>query len=381
MNIAFATIYDSTDITRGSGGPYYLTHELAKQGHTLHRIGPIEIRTPLISRVLRRAHQMANKRYVTMLDPLVGWNMAHQVEQKLIGVDYDVLLTNDMCIAAFTNAPRPLILYTDVMITRDYAERNLPHSRLSNLSPVSLWLSRYTIRQALRKAALSVFPVDWSATEARRYEPQATIEVIHYGANVDDPGAALAQSRQITPNRPIQMLFVGKDWLRKGGDTAVETVYDLRQRGIDAHLHIIGEGPDTPINSDAVTVHGLLSKANDQQRARYRELFLSADVFILPSSSEGMVLAPLEAAAYGMPSLGYRAMGVDTSIQHDLSGILLPLGAPAREFANMIAHWLECPDEYVRLAKGARKHYEQSVNWTLAATQLTSAISKVVGNH
>ena len=54
--------------------------------------------------------------------------------------------------------------------------------------------------------------------------------MIHFGANVDDPGSEIVQRRGIQPHKPIRLLFIGKDWLRKGGDVAVAAVAELRRR-------------------------------------------------------------------------------------------------------------------------------------------------------
>jgi hypothetical protein len=115
MNIAFATLYDTRDIRRGSGTFYYMSREIERQGHQVNYIGPIEFKYPLISRALRFIHRKIGKQYLTFLDPFVGKHTGQEVTQKLLMADYDVFITNDFAIAAYTKTDKPILVYTDVM--------------------------------------------------------------------------------------------------------------------------------------------------------------------------------------------------------------------------------------------------------------------------
>ena len=49
-----------------------------------------------------------------------------------------------------------------------------------------------------------------------------------------------------------------------------------------------------------------------------------SDVLCLPSSSEGFGSIVIEAAALGVPSIGFDIFGLSDSIEHNYSGILVP---------------------------------------------------------
>ncbi len=380
MKIAFATIFDTVDIRRGSGTFYHMSQEMELQKHTVYYTGPIQFQLPLISRSLGYLHRKLGKRYVMFLDPFVGRKTGRQMEQKLAGLDYDVLITNDLAIAGFTDVDRPVVLYTDAMLTRDYEEATLPHSRLSNLSLISLWLCRKTIRRALQRTDLACFPAQWAADEALKYHyAPEKIKVIPFGANILDPGPGPSQNRSLSHCRemkPIEFLFVGKEWQRKGGDVAVETVRHLNQRNIPARLHVVGTNPPIGVDTSHMTLHGYLDKGIEKERQTLMDLYCDCDVFILPSSSEGFVIGVLEAAAYGLPVLGYDAMGVTTAVLPDKSGVLLPLNAPAIDFAHVVEGWLKQPRQYERLVTGAREHYEKSANWQKSVSTLMEVIEQ-----
>jgi len=375
LKIAFAAISDLADVRRGSGTFFWLAKELERQGHTVARVGPVVFDVPLPARFVHAVHRRLGRRHPLFLDPMVGKRTGLSIARQLGDLDYDVLLTNDMSIAAYTPTQKPVVIYTDVMITAEYAEKHLPGCRLGNLSPVSLALCRRTLRSALSRCALSVFPADWSAHAARAYWPAARISVIPFGANIDDPGPEIASARSwraVMEKRAIDLLFVGKDWLRKGGDVAVEAAARLNAIGLNATLHVVGADLPASAFRAFVRSYGLLDKSKPEDLARLRALFASADVFILPSSSEGSVISVVEAAAYGLPTVAYDADGVKGVVLDQQSGRLFPLGTPGRVFAETIAEWQRQPAAYDALARGARGRYEATANWTTCVRRLTS---------
>jgi glycosyltransferase involved in cell wall biosynthesis len=377
MRIAFATLtYSAKDITRGSGTFYQLSQELERQGNTVHYVGPISTPQPPISRLLRALHNRLGYRFPIILDPFIGVNTGNEVAQRVASLEYDVLLTNDLSIAAYTPSVQPIALYTDVMITPDYAERFTPASRLARLSPISLHLARRVIRRALANAALCVFPAQWAADSAQHYAKTALrkphITIVPFGANVDDPG----QVDRLFPRDSLDMLFIGKDWQRKGGAIAIEAAQVLRQRGIPARLHIVGATPN--VSSPDVVI-GMLDKAIDSHRKQLDSLFRTCDVLMLPTQSEGSVIVPMEAAAYGMPTLAYDAIGVTPSVLNGQSGLLLPIGAPPKAFADVLQNWYTNPESYTFLSQGARAHYERSANWTHTVSALMTHLNTLSG--
>lgn len=382
MKIAFATVSDSKDIRQGSGTFYNLAREIENQGHTVARIGPFTLSVPLVARVINAAHRQVGRRHPLFLDPFVGKRTGIQVARRLTGVDYDVLLTNDMCIAAFTETNRPKVMYTDVMLTADYSEGRLPHSRLNRMTPVSLWLARRSLRIAVEATDLCVFPAEWPAKEIGHYRwlPKRTA-VVPFGANVDDPGAEVLELRAARPHNDksdVNLLFVAKDWNHKGGDLAVETVLELRRRGVRAVLHAVGSRPEHRIDSDAVRFYGLLDKTDAAHRARLEECFKTADFMLLCSQREGLVIAALEAAAYGLPVIAFNAIGVNTAVVDGRTGLLLDCSAGAKDFADTILKLLSNTSEYLALCQGARRHYETSANWRSCVSTLIGYIEEIL---
>ena len=381
MRIALATLYDARDVRRGSGWPYYLTRELERQGHFIHYIGPLSISFPLPTRILRKFAHMMGNRYRSYQDPFVARVIGTEVRHRLKKLYYDILLTNDYCIAGYTRTLKPIVLYTDAIFPHDY-KKNW-HPWLANLAWFSVRFCQRVVHRGLRNAALCIFPAHFVMEEAVKYDQavRAKAKVIPWGANIEDPGAHFAKERafnKVRRKRVIEVLFIGKDWERKKPDIAIQTVDELNKRGIRSMLHLVGVEPPYSTNPEKVRVYGLLDKSQEEDRRLLHKLFAQSDVLLVPSIAEGYGLVYVEAAAYGLPSLGYKTSGVTTAVKDGESGVLLDLGADAKDFADVIASWFERPAHYDKLVRGARKHYEETANWSVAVKRLTELIQTVL---
>jgi glycosyltransferase involved in cell wall biosynthesis len=382
MKLAIASIHDLNDIRRGSGTFYNLAQELERQGHTVNRLGPFTFDVPFAARLINGLHRRLGKRHPLFLDPFVGKRTGMQVAQRLNGLEYDVLLTKDMSMAAFTPTTKPVVIYTDVMITADYSERHLPGCRLGNMSMVALGLCRQTLRRALARSALAAFPTEWSARAARSHcrEP-GKVRVIPWGANLADPGPEIARGRtweKVKNKKCLELLFVGKEWVRKGGDVAVEAVRCLNARGLKAKLHVVGVKVPGDVSPNQIHQYGLLDKSKPEDLQLLRNLYTEADAFILPSSSEGYVNSALEAAAFGLPALAYDTDGVRDAVVESLTGRLFPLGSPGGVFADTVEGWQHQPAVYEDLARWARQLYETRATWPSCVRTLMECIEGVV---
>lgn len=76
---------------------------------------------------------------------------------------------------------------------------------------------------ALSKASMIVYSNEWarkSAMEHYSVNPDK-IKVIEFGANLDEVSVSVEEKWE---DDVLNILFIGKDWLRKGGEICVDTV-------------------------------------------------------------------------------------------------------------------------------------------------------------
>ena len=124
-------------------------------------------------------------------------------------------------------------------------------------------------------------------------------------------------------NEKFKFIFVGSLTERKQPLLLVESMCALREEGYDVHLDIVGSGPLEAVIRDLVSRYelGLAVKLHGQIDCPY-DLISRADAFVLPSLSEGVPRAALEALHAGLPCILRRVDGNDELVQPGVNGLL-----------------------------------------------------------
>jgi glycosyltransferase involved in cell wall biosynthesis len=80
---------------------------------------------------------------------------------------------------------------------------------------------------------------------------------------------------------------------------------------------------------------GLISGAQKQAE------FLRADLFVLPSYSEGFSMSVLEALSYGLPVVATPVGALGEIVTHERNGLIVPVGEPgdlSQAICRLLAH-------------------------------------------
>jgi glycosyltransferase involved in cell wall biosynthesis len=124
----------------------------------------------------------------------------------------------------------------------------------------------------------------------------------------------------------------------------------------DATLVIAGDGPERA-RVEAVAAGAnvrFLGALDDVRRP-----LIAADVFVLPSHSEGLSNALLEAMASGVPSVATAVGGNRKVIRDPSVGVLVPPG-DALALGSALAALLDDPAGAARIGQAGRRHVEQN---------------------
>ena len=180
--------------------------------------------------------------------------------------------------------------------------------------------------------------------------------------------APIEKSEIGVPNDAPMVLWVGRLDPVKGLDVLVQAF----ERGLGterAHLVLAGDGPSRDKLAERIEKSGrrnqihMLGSRDDIPR-----LLKAADVFVLPSRTEGLPNALLEAMAAGCPIVTTDVPGCRDLIEHESSGLIVPPDDPGALIVA-IARLLQDREEALRLGHQATESV--SANWhsdrTLAA--------------
>ena len=182
-----------------------------------------------------------------------------------------------------------------------------------------------------------------------------------FGANLDIiPGI---ESLRTEKNKTCQLLFLGVEWERKGGQIALDTFYKLQKDGVPVQLTIIGCVPPVAVTDKNITVIPFINKHNKEEAAQLYDIFRNSNFLLLPTRAECAGIVFCEASAFGVPSITTDTGGVSSYVQDGVNGFALPLAATAVEYAEKIKAIFSDDATYRLLSNSSRKKYDEELNW------------------
>ena len=194
----------------------------------------------------------------------------------------------------------------------------------STLVVNSEWSRRCLVGEGIAATRITVVPL--------AYEPAAARILRSY------PG-------QFTAARQLRVLFLGRVFSLKGVAPLLDAMEQLATAGAPVVLDIVGGG-DARLLARAsglpnCRIHGHCRRAEAERF--YRE----ADVFVLPTYSDGFALTQLEAQATGLPVIASRHCG--DVVHNGVNGLLLEQ-VDAESIRSAIARLAQAPDLLTELA-------------------------------
>jgi colanic acid/amylovoran biosynthesis glycosyltransferase len=157
------------------------------------------------------------------------------------------------------------------------------------------------------------------------------------------------------PSRPYRILSVGRLVWKKGYEYALQAVKLLVDKGISCEYHIIGDGNLTDaveFTSLDLGLEHVVKLLGPQSRSEVKNQLEWADVFLLPSVSEGLSNAVLEAQAMTLPVVSTDAG--DVGIAHEETGFVVSR-RDWRTMAEKLVILAADPQMRVRMGEAGRQ--------------------------
>jgi glycosyltransferase involved in cell wall biosynthesis len=179
--------------------------------------------------------------------------------------------------------------------------------------------------------------------------PANRVSAVGGGANLDRLPGPRHHAGEPT------VLFVGREFSRKGGERLLEAFRQVRARAPAARLQIVG--PADVSEEPGVEV---LGRVDD--RERLAELYLNARVFCLPSRFEPYGLVVLEAMAYGLPCVVTSVGALPDIVEDGRTGHVVAAGDGEALTAQLL-RFIEEPDYAARLGAAGKQRFESHFTW------------------
>lgn len=379
MKFAYATTFDSRDVANWSGTPYNMANAFSEQGIEIEHIGNLKRKLPLNFKLKQVWKKIAcGQRESPRFNIYAAKHYSEQFAQKLQKTNADAVVSPLINPIAYLDCKQPIVLWTDGL----YASLLGFYPGFSSHSASSIEQGNIITAECLSRCKLAVFSSDWAARAAIEIygASKEKVKVVPFGANiqcnhtVEDIHAFLkTRSRSL-----LKLLFIGKHWDRKGGETVFNVTKALHAAGQPVELHFVGCVPPKNIEiPQYIKCHGFISKRTPAGVEKMRRLLQESHFLFVPSRAECFGIVFAEANAFGLPCLTTYIGGIGTAVKDHINGMTFGLDASVETYGQYIMNLMQHYDEYEKLALSAFNEYETRLNWKTAAHSVIQLIQRI----
>lgn len=227
----------------------------------------------------------------------------------------------------------------------------------------------FTISERLRHSFIDLYKL-----------PPSRVRTAYAGPNFDTAliDQTLTQPKQ---SQYPTILFIAKEFRRKGSDIVASAFSQLLQAFPEVHLVFAGAEhlPDDFLSLPNVEHLGILDKAVPSQLQRLLSAFRQADVLVLPSRYDPFPTVIREAMFFGIPCVASNIWAMPEMIEDGKTGFLIP---PNDSGALFLA--LKCLLNNIQLrlqmGQSARARAEALFSWSAVGKVLTQGLEDCVAS-
>jgi len=266
--------------------------------------------------------------------------------------------------------------------TRRPGKRTVSYNDTNLQSMVTAYPERADLRSSLTRSLLryesQVFEnTDVLFTMSRWCADTFVRDLGIDAAKVEPIGAGmnLAEMPDVSEKRydEANILFVGRDFARKGGQVLLQAFEGVRRALPHATLTLIG-AKDLHELPDGVDDLGFVSKRSEAGIARINAAYARASVFVLPSIWEPFGISVLEAQAYGLPCVGTEVGALPELITEADAGLVVPRN-DAASLAAALLRMLRDPVMCAQMGSNGRRRQQEYYTWDGVARRIRERLT------
>lgn len=186
---------------------------------------------------------------------------------------------------------------------------------------------------------------DYTRSQVMAFVPEELwhkLVVVRCGVDLHEFSAS--DSRKRSPGE-LRILTVGRIDAMKGTVLLLHALVELRQRGLQPTLTVVGDGSS---KAKAMRMSERLGLSRQVRwegavgQNQIREFYAQCDVFCLPSFAEGVPIVLMEAMAMEVPVVANAITGIVELVENGVSGFLVRPGR-VDELTDRLARLLQDP--------------------------------------
>jgi len=371
IKIAYVTYFGalSAQYDGWSGTSYYISEVLKNQGFEISKISFADKKPPFVGRQKQAFYKrFYKKEFLPYFDFAFLKRKAKLIEKEIRDISPDLVFVPGYLPShlpfAFIDYPKPLVLWSDA--TFHLLTKYLPPYTDLVREAQTTWLDAEKI--VYQKSRALIFSTGWSVRSAIDdfgLSPEKVFE-IPFGANIPNQYGP-TEIQQFILNRQVDvcnLLFIGRNWIGKGGDVAVAVASQLNERGIKTKLTMVGSIP--PKNTylpDYIQIIPLINKDTPDGLLRLQSLLAQAHFLVHPTLIDCSPIVICEANSFGVPCLARKVGGVPWVIHSGKNGEVFEDERIVDEFCKYIETYWHNRKSYQELALSSYEEYCSRLNW------------------